>query len=209
MQIAIRSTENQKQELLQKGFNTEIFIQWIEQSKKLNNVEADVYFDLVFNDMFVTNNEFINDKPVFVHAVNCVCKEINQPNYMRLNAWNGFLNRSITELACCNNEAKKKAEKIFNKLGWNFVFVEDDYGFIAARIIAMIINEAYFALEEKVSTKKQIDIAMRLGTNYPYGPFEWSKKIGLNSVLNLLQQLSKQNQRYTISSLLVYESQQF
>ena len=53
----------------------------------------------------IDNNEFINDKPVFVHAVNCICKEINKPNYVRLNAWSGFLKRSIIELACCNNES--------------------------------------------------------------------------------------------------------
>ena len=89
------------------------------------------------------------------------------------------------------------------------LWLADDYGFIAARIIAMIINEAYYALEENVSTKEQIDIAMKLGTNYPYGPFEWSEKIGLKNILSLLQKLSKQNNRYTISSLLVHESQQF
>jgi 3-hydroxyacyl-CoA dehydrogenase len=43
----------------------------------------------------------------------------------------------------------------------------------------MIINEAYFALEDNVSTKAETDIAMKLGTNYPYGPFEWGQLIGL------------------------------
>ena len=131
---------------------------------------------------------------------------INKPNYVRLNAWPGFLNRSITELACSDQSTKKNAVEIFNQLGWNFVWVKDDYGLIAARIIAMIINEAYYALEENVSTKKQIDIAMKLGTNYPFGPFEWSEKIGLNNILQLLNHLQKQGDRYAISSLLIKES---
>ncbi len=45
--------------------------------------------------------------------------------------------------------------------------------------MAMIINEAWHALAEEVSTKNEIDTAMKLGTNYPYGPFEWAEKIGL------------------------------
>ena len=45
-------------------------------------------------------------------------------------------------------------------------------GFISARVVSMIINEAYFALEEEVSSKEEIDTAMKLGTNYPYGPFD-------------------------------------
>jgi 3-hydroxybutyryl-CoA dehydrogenase len=209
MHIAIRAAENQKQELLQKGFNDSVIIEWIDQSQKITSINADVYFDLLFDDVELGNNDFLDDRPVFVNGVNCICNEINKPNHIRLNAWNGFLNRSIIELACDNDETKAIAEKIFNRLNWNFVFVADDYGFVAARIIAMIVNEAYYALEEKVSTKEQIDIAMKLGTNYPYGPFEWSAKIGLQNVLALLQKLSKQNERYTISALLVHESQQF
>ena len=98
---------------------------------------------------------------------------------------------------------------VLNQLQWQFVWVGDDYGFIAARIISMIINEAYFALEENVSTKEQIDVAMKLGTNYPYGPFEWSKKIGLINILNLLQKLAQGDPRYTVCALLVHECQQF
>jgi len=209
MHIAIRATENQKQELLEKGFNEAVMVEWIDQSQKIASIHADVYFDFLFDDIDLSNNNFIDNKPVFVHAVNCVCSEIDKPNYIRLNAWNGFLSRSIIELASSNDEAKKIAEAIFNQLNWKFAFVADDHGFVAARIIAMIINEAYYALEENVSTKEQIDIAMKLGTNYPYGPFEWSEKIGVRNIVVLLQKLSKQDERYTISALLVHESQQF
>jgi 3-hydroxybutyryl-CoA dehydrogenase len=66
----------------------------------------------------------------------------------------------------------------------------------------MIINEAYYTLEEKVSTKEQIDVAMKLGTNYPLGPFEWSEKIGINNIYELLRKLSMENDRYTIAPLL-------
>lgn len=209
MNIAIRSTADQKNELIEKGFDKEVIIQWIDAGNKFSTINADAIFDLTFNNRNISANEFIDNKIVFVHAVNCTCEEINKPNYVRLNAWNGFLNRDIIELACSNSETKNKVQDIFNKLGWKPAWVADDYGFIAARIIAMIINEAYYALEENVSTKQQIDIAMKLGTNYPYGPFEWSEKIGLINVLSLLEKLRKQNPRYTISALLVQESQQF
>jgi 3-hydroxybutyryl-CoA dehydrogenase len=54
----------------------------------------------------------------------------------------------------------------------------------------MIVNEAFIALKEGVSTKEEIDIAMKLGTNYPYGPFEWAEKIGTERIKNLLSKLS-------------------
>jgi 3-hydroxybutyryl-CoA dehydrogenase len=209
MNIAIRATESQKQELIEKGFGTGTMVQWLEPVNRLSGIHADGFFDLTFNDAAPATNEFIDEKPVFAHAVNCICTEINKPNYIRINAWNSFLNRPVIELSGSNDEYKKKAEEILRKLEWQSVWVTDNYGFIAARVIAMIINEAYYALEEKVSTKTQIDIAMKLGTNYPYGPFEWSEKIGLKNILHLLQRLSSLSSRYTIPDSLVQESQQF
>ena len=70
----------------------------------------------------------------------------------------------------------------------------------------MIINEAYFALEEEVSTKDEIDIAMKLGTNYPFGPFEWAERIGVENVYELLNHLSISNKRYKPSRLLQKEA---
>lgn len=208
MNISIRASKSQQKELLEKGFPENITVNWVELGNSLTNINADAFFDFVFNDMDIASNDVINNKPVFVHALSCTCKQINKPNYIRLNAWEGFLKRPITELACYSIEYKQQAETVFNSLKWQYTWVEDGYGLIAARIIAMIINEAYFALEEKVSTKQQIDIAMRLGTNYPHGPFEWSEKIGLQSIVNLLQQLSVNHDRYLISELLVQESKQ-
>jgi 3-hydroxybutyryl-CoA dehydrogenase len=72
----------------------------------------------------------------------------------------------------------------------------------------MIINEAYFALEENVSTKEEIDIAMKLGTNYPYGPFEWCKKIGLKNIAALLAELSQTEKRYQPARLLLKEAKE-
>jgi 3-hydroxybutyryl-CoA dehydrogenase len=69
----------------------------------------------------------------------------------------------------------------------------------------MIINEAYFALGDEVSSKKEIDIAMKLGTNYPYGPFEWCEQIGLKNIHSLLTILKKNDSRYEIAPALVKE----
>jgi len=209
MKIIIRSTKQQQRELVEKGFPDKVLVQWLKENDKFGDNTAGAFFDLTFNDNDVAANEFVNNIPVFVHAVNCICTDIDKPNYIRLNAWHGFLDRRVTELACTDKAFKKKAGFIFDTLGWQYAWVADDYGLIAARIISMIINEGYYALEENVSTKEQIDIAMQLGTNYPFGPFEWGKKIGLKNIVQLLQKLAKQDKRYTISALLETEYQQF
>jgi 3-hydroxybutyryl-CoA dehydrogenase len=60
---------------------------------------------------------------------------------------------------------------------------------IAARVLAMIVNEAASAVEDGVATPDAIDTAMRLGTNYPSGPLEWGDRIGLGHVVHTLDAL--------------------
>lgn len=48
-------------------------------------------------------------------------------------------------------------------------------GFVVARTLATIVNEAFYAFEEKTASQADIDRAMRFGVNYPRGPFAWAK----------------------------------
>jgi 3-hydroxybutyryl-CoA dehydrogenase len=76
------------------------------------------------------------------------------------------------------------------------VFVKDQPGFVAARVISMIVNEAFFAFGENISTIEEIDKAMKLGTSYPKGPFEWAEKIGVDKIYLLLRKLAEKEERY-------------
>lgn len=82
--------------------------------------------------------------------------------------------------------------------------VQDEVGLVYPRILAMIINEAVFALMEKTATINDIDIAMKMGTNYPYGPFEWADEIGLDDIYAVLSGLQRSlgEERYRPASLL-------
>ena len=68
----------------------------------------------------------------------------------------------------------------------------------------MIINEAYYTVEEGTATCEDIDLAMKLGTNYPYDPFEWTQKIGIRNVCQVLSAVfeNTKDERYTICPLL-------
>jgi 3-hydroxybutyryl-CoA dehydrogenase len=71
----------------------------------------------------------------------------------------------------------------------------------------MIINEAYYTVQEGTATRADIDLAMKLGTNYPYGPFEWCERIGLEHVYHLLEAVydDTKDERYKIAPLLKKE----
>jgi 3-hydroxybutyryl-CoA dehydrogenase len=109
--------------------------------------------------------------------------------------------------ACCRSEERRTAaEAVFAFLGKKAHWLPDDPGFITARVVSMIINEAYLALAEGVSAKEEIDTAMKLGTAYPYGPFEWAEKIGQHNVVALLQKLAQSQPRYTPAALLIQDA---
>ena len=67
--------------------------------------------------------------------------------------------------------------------------VEDRVALISARILAMIINEAAFAVMEDVADAADIDTAMKLGTNYPEGPLAWVDRIGADVIVGILHAL--------------------
>ena len=76
------------------------------------------------------------------------------------------------------------------------------------RTLAMIINEAFFCLEENLASREDIDKAIKYGMNHPLGPFEWGKKTGYKTVLNLLDELHDvfKDPRYRASSRLRVEA---
>jgi 3-hydroxybutyryl-CoA dehydrogenase len=208
MQLVVLANEQLKEELLSTGINDSCKVDWINSSKDLSSfADGDAVIDLLFEHNGYDSSHLTDllKRPVFVNSMNKTIAEIDLP-VTRINAWPGFLKRSVAEVSCGNDAGKNEAEKILGLLNRKAEWVPDIKGFISARVVCMIINEAYFALEEKVSTKEEIDIAMRLGTNYPYGPFEWSKRIGLKNIVALLTELSVSEKRYQPADLLLKEA---
>jgi 3-hydroxybutyryl-CoA dehydrogenase len=119
-----------------------------------------------------------------------------------------FLNREILEATVLSEDSRSILEEVCNQLNTKYKIVDDKIGMITPRIICMIINEAYFAIEENVASRGDIDLAMKLGTNYPFGPFEWSDKIGLKNVYELLKAIHTEtsDDRYKICALLEKEA---
>jgi 3-hydroxybutyryl-CoA dehydrogenase len=163
---------------------------------------ADACIDLLFENTTERINwlKSLGCSIIIVNAVIPTLTEIGA-QFVRINAWPGFLNRSLVE-AAANEENRNKTEALFVALGRKAEWVPDISGFITARVVATIINEAFFALEENISTEAEIDIAMKTGTNYPFGPFEWAEKIGVIAVYSLLAGLSTEESRYLPCKLL-------
>ena len=80
------------------------------------------------------------------------------------------------------DSALAAVEQLFQSAGRETALVRDDAGLVLARILCLIINEAAAMLMEGAATARDIDTAMKLGTNYPHGPLEWADLMGLDFV---------------------------
>jgi 3-hydroxybutyryl-CoA dehydrogenase len=82
--------------------------------------------------------------------------------------------------------------------------VADAPGLVVARTISMLINEAADAVHNGVCTAEGADAAMKLGVNYPAGPFDWLKAWRAGPVVTLLDHLDAayHGDRYRVSPML-------
>ena len=82
-----------------------------------------------------------------------------------------------------------------------------DAGGIVERLEMAMINEAYRAVGEGVSSPPDVDTAMRLGAGHPRGPFERVDEVGLRHVVERLHALRKESgpasdEQYEVAPLL-------
>ena len=168
----------------------------------LPGIESLTNFDAFFilSSLEKIDIKILQHKPVFINSViECLSESGLPQNVSRINAWPGFLSRQLWEVA---SNSENNIEPIFREFNRQAIVVKDEPGFVAARVISMIINEAFYAFEEKISNMEEIDRAMKRGTNYPWGPFEWAEKIGIQNIYLLLEKLALKEKRYKPSPAL-------
>ncbi len=208
MKILVLATDTQKEEWLAQSAPGNDSITWVDNISEIANNNADIIIDLLFEEQpeHATALAQSNASLVIINAVTQTRAGLPS-HFVRINGWPTFLERTIIE-ASGDKALQEQTISVFSTLNKQIAWVADHPGFISARIIAMIINEAYLALEENVSSKEEIDIAMKTGTNYPYGPFDWAEKIGVSKINRLLNALSQQEKRYKPAALLTQEAAQ-
>lgn len=175
--------------------------------------EYDLVCDLNFDDDPSSLPDYarLKDKWVLVSAVKQSLAEAVYQQGVKVNcrlvgfnALSGFMQNGLWELSCLKSWYKKDIPEFMNLLGKEAEIVEDRVGLVTPRIICSLVNEAAWALQEQTASSSDMDLAMKLGTNYPYGPLEWADRIGITDVFETLMSLyhDTQDERYKIAPLL-------
>lgn len=214
MKIGVTGSQNRIQELKEKiSSSAELVEIKNTELEQISSKGFDAFIDLNFDDVTENLKYYLQlEIPVLLSAVKTqLAKELagktTSTPIFGINALPTFINRSLLEASFVNEEDKSKLETLAQALGWECKWVEDRTGMVTPRIIFMIINEAYFTVQEGTANKVDIDTGMKLGTNYPQGPFEWSEKVGLKDVYETLEAVYQDthDERYKICPLLKTE----
>ncbi len=115
-----------------------------------------------------------------------------------------FLEREVWEISALPHSDLECLDKVMRTLAKDYVVVQDQIGMVTLRVLAMIINEAFWLLQEGHADAESINVALRLGVNYPYGPIEWAEQIGYKVIVEVLEGLAKElgSETYRIAPLL-------
>jgi 3-hydroxybutyryl-CoA dehydrogenase len=102
-----------------------------------------------------------------------------------------------------SDETAAAIKEVAEKMGKETVVINEFPGFVTSRISCLVGNEAFYMLQEGLGTPEEIDKAIKLGLNYPMGPFELGDLVGLDARLNNLKYLhEKLGEKYRPAPLL-------
>ena len=102
-----------------------------------------------------------------------------------------------------SDETTQKIQAVAEQMGKQTVVINEFPGFVTSRISALVGNEAFYMLQEGLGSPEDIDKAIKLGLNYPMGPFELVDLVGLDARLNNLRYLhEKLGEKYRPAPLL-------
>ncbi|MBX2965217.1 MAG: 3-hydroxyacyl-CoA dehydrogenase [Cyclobacteriaceae bacterium] len=177
---------------------------------------SDLIFDFILDeepfqaDIYAGNenaNVFINTAKLSLAELSSLTDHKIMARIFGFNGLPTFVNRPVFEVSVLKPVDVGPLKSLCDKLGTDFLLVDDRVGLVTPRIICMIINEAYYTVQEGTATREDIDQAMKLGTNYPLGPFEWCGLIGIKHVYELLEAVYEDthDERYKICPLLKKE----
>jgi len=173
----------------------------------------DVVFDLALDDN-PENFDLYNEHADLVIIGCAVKKSVGQMVYdcpyeltqkvFGLNSIPTFIGRDRFELSLYDDADAGFLSELMAELGREHEVVADRIGMVTPRIVCMIVNEACFVLQEGTAGIAEVDQAMRLGTNYPQGPFAWADAMGIHNVFDILTALKADTgeEKYKMAPLL-------
>jgi 3-hydroxybutyryl-CoA dehydrogenase len=98
----------------------------------------------------------------------------------------------LLEVICCyqtSPETLEAAKAWGKKIGKEVIVVKEAPAFVVNRILCLMLNEAFYVLDEGLANAEDIDKGMVLGCNHPIGPLALADLVGLDTLLHIMEDL--------------------
>jgi len=97
--------------------------------------------------------------------------------------------RTLMVTSATSADMIKAARHLFGRDGVGVSVIRDSLGFVAQRVLAMVVNTACEIAQQQIANPQDIDDAVRLGLGYPSGPLAWGDQLGADRILQILQRI--------------------
>ncbi len=99
--------------------------------------------------------------------------------------------RTVMLTPLTSPEMRIAAHGLFGGDGVGVSVINDSPGFVAQRVVAMIVNIGCDIAQQRIATPQDIDRAVTLGLGYPNGPLAMGDALGARRILEILESLQK------------------
>ncbi len=98
----------------------------------------------------------------------------------------GVTRRSLMPTVATEPVRLQAAAALFGRDGAAVSCLRDSTGFVAQRIIAMIVSVGSEIAQQRIASAADVDLAVRMGLGYPVGPLTMGDEIGPARILTIL-----------------------
>jgi 3-hydroxybutyryl-CoA dehydrogenase len=99
---------------------------------------------------------------------------------------------SLIAFSASDDRARRAAVEFASANGKDGVEIADRPGGIVLRALLQLANAAADGLRDRAASEGDIDLAMRAGVNYPFGPWEWARGFGFHRVVEALTRIAEE-----------------
>lgn len=95
----------------------------------------------------------------------------------------------LTPATCI--DMRNAAHALLARDGVGVSVINDSVGFVAQRMLAMIVNLAGDIVQQRIASVEDLDEGVRRGLGYPQGPLAWGDSVGAKRVLTILERMTE------------------
>ena len=95
--------------------------------------------------------------------------------------------RTLMVTPATDPKMRDAAHALLASDGQSAIVINDSPGFVAQRVVAMVVNVGCTIAQRSIASPADIDKGAKLGLGYPFGPLEWGDRLGAKRVLHILE----------------------